>query len=193
MEVKKLRPNQVKQNPHNPRIIKDNSFKKLVQSLKDFPEMADIRPVVVNMDSMILGGNMRYKAMLEAGWTEIPVIKVDLPEEKQREFIIKDNVSGGEWDWDLLANEWEQKKLNEWGIETPEDWDDGKEIIEDEAPEVGDEPPVSKLGEVYRLGRHRLMCGDSTKIEDAEKLMDGQKADMVFTDPPYGMNYSGIL
>jgi len=98
---------EVKPNPQNPRVIKDDKFKKLVQSLKDFPEMAEVREVVVNTDHMILGGNMRYKAMVEAGWTEIPVKVVDWSEDKQREFIIKDNVSGGEWDWDVLANEWD--------------------------------------------------------------------------------------
>lgn len=109
---------EVKNNPNNPRLIKDDKFKKLVQSIKDFPEMLNIRPIVVNEHMIILGGNMRYKACLEAGLKEVPIIKVDsLTEEKQREFIIKDNVSGGEWDWDMLANEWESEELEEWGID----------------------------------------------------------------------------
>ena len=109
---------EVKNNPNNPRLIKDDKFKKLVQSIKDFPEMLNIRPIVVNEHMIILGGNMRYKACLEAGLKEVPVIKVDsLSAEKQREFIIKDNVSGGEWDWDMLANEWESEELEEWGID----------------------------------------------------------------------------
>lgn len=111
---------EVKNNPNNPRLIKDDKFKKLVQSIKDFPEMLNIRPIVVNEDMVILGGNMRYKACLEAGLKEVPIIKVDgLTEEKQREFIIKDNVSGGEWDWDMLANEWESEQLEEWGLDVP--------------------------------------------------------------------------
>jgi ParB-like chromosome segregation protein Spo0J len=109
---------EVKLNPNNPRLIKDDKFKKLVQSIKDFPEMLDIRPIVVNQDMVILGGNMRFKACKEAGLKEIPVIVADnLTEEQQREFLIKDNVSGGEWDWDLLANEWDAEQLNDWGLE----------------------------------------------------------------------------
>lgn len=179
----------IKPNESNPRLIRDEKFKLLVQSLKDFPEMADVRPIVVNKDHVILGGNMRYKAMLEAGWKEAPVTIVDWPEEKQREFIIKDNVSGGEWDWEMLANEWDSQQLLDWGMDLPSDFAQ-PEVEEDEAPEVSDEPAISELGKVYQLGRHRLMCGDSTKIEDVEKLMNGQKADMVFTDPPYGVSYS---
>ena len=107
----------VKLNPNNPRIIKDDKFKKLVQSIKDFPEMLNIRPIVVNQDMIILGGNMRYKACKEAGLKEIPVIITDLSEEKQREFLIKDNTSGGEWDWEVLANEWNSEELEAWGLD----------------------------------------------------------------------------
>ena len=109
---------EIKLNPNNPRLIKDDKFKKLVQSIKDFPEMLDIRPIVVNSDMIILGGNMRFKACKEAGLKEVPIIVADnLTEEQQREFLIKDNTSGGEWDWDLLANEWDSEQLNEWGLE----------------------------------------------------------------------------
>lgn len=182
---------QIKPNPNNPRIIKDDKFKKLVDSLKDFPEMAEVRPVVVNKDMVILGGNMRFKAAKEAGWKEIPVTIVDWSEEKQRQFIIKDNVSGGEWDWDTLANEWDAEELDKWGLDTPDGWNEDAEIEEDEAPEVSDEEPVSKLGEIYQLGRHRVMCGDSTDKANVELLMNGVRADMVFTDPPYGVEYTG--
>ena len=116
----KLKISEVKLNPDNPRTIKDANFKRLVQSIKDFPEMADVREVVVNKDYVILGGNMRFQAMKEAGWKEIPVKVVDWPEDKQREFVIKDNVSGGDWDWDLLANEWDSDLLFEWGVELPD-------------------------------------------------------------------------
>ena len=107
----------VKLNPNNPRLIKDDKFKKLVQSIKDFPEMLNIRPIVVNQDMIILGGNMRYKACKEAGLKEIPIIITDLTEEQQREFLIKDNTSGGEWDWDMLANEWKAEELEAWGLD----------------------------------------------------------------------------
>ena len=119
MAVQLLKINEVKSNPNNPRIIKDEKFAKLVQSLKDFPEMADVRPIVVNLDFVVLGGNMRLKAMKEAGWKEVPVQVVDWPEEKQREFIIKDNVGFGEWEWEMLANEWEAEDLEKWGLDIP--------------------------------------------------------------------------
>ena len=115
MELKKI--SDVKLNPNNPRLIKDDKFKKLVQSIKDFPEMLSIRPIVVNQDMIILGGNMRFRACKEAGIKEIPVIVTDLSEDKQREFLIKDNTSGGEWDWDVLANEWDAEELADWGLD----------------------------------------------------------------------------
>lgn len=182
----KLKPSDIKPNPNNPRIIKDEQFQKLVKSLKEFPEMAEVREVVVNKDHVILGGNMRYRAMVEAGWKEIPVKVVDWSEDKQREFIIKDNVSGGEWDWDTLANEWSDLPLDEWGLDLP--FTDPEEVEEDEAPEIDTGGAASSvLGTVYQLGRHRVMCGDSTDKANVDLLMDGDKADMVFTDPPYGM------
>jgi hypothetical protein len=109
--------NKVIPNSDNPRYIKEEKFKKLVQSLKDFPEMANARPIVVNKEMVALGGNMRLKAMQEAGWTEVPVKIVDWSEEKQREFIIKDNVGFGEWDWDELANTWDAEELKDWGLD----------------------------------------------------------------------------
>jgi hypothetical protein len=121
MKAIKTKLSEVKLNPNNPRLIKDDNFKKLVQSIKDFPEMLEIRPIVVNADMVILGGNMRFKACKEAGLKEVPIIVADnLTEEQQREFLIKDNVSGGEWDWSLL-NEWDSEQLEDWGLEVPLD------------------------------------------------------------------------
>ena len=109
--------NTVKINPNNPRLVKDDKFKKLVNSIKTFPEMLKIRPIVVNNDMIVLGGNMRLKACKEAGLKEVHIIKADtLTEEQQREFIIKDNVGFGEWDWDLIANQWDAEQLEEWGL-----------------------------------------------------------------------------
>jgi hypothetical protein len=120
MESKLVKISEVKLNPNNPRQIKDDKFKNLIKSIKDFPEMLDIRPIVVNEDMVILGGNMRFRACKEAGLKEVPVIVANnLTEDQQREFLIKDNVSGGEWDWDLLANEWEVEKLGDWGLDIP--------------------------------------------------------------------------
>lgn len=119
MEAKKIKISEIKLNPNNPRLIKDDKFAKLVKSVKEFPEMLDIRPIVVNSDMIILGGNMRFRACKEAGLKEIPVIIAEgLTEQQQKEFLIKDNVAGGEWDWDMLANEWEAEQLSEWGLET---------------------------------------------------------------------------
>lgn len=110
----------LKSNPNNPRLIKDDKFNKLVKSIKDFPEMLEIRPIVVNAEMIVLGGNMRLKAAKEAGLKEVPIIKADnLTIEQQNEFIIKDNVSGGEWDFDILANEWNVEQLEDWGLDMP--------------------------------------------------------------------------
>jgi hypothetical protein len=118
MKIENVKLSDIKLNPNNPRLIKDDKFKKLVQSIIDFPEMLKIRPIVVNEDMIILGGNMRFKACKELKHKEVSIIKLNgLSAEKQREFLIKDNVSGGEWDWNLLANEWDEIKLTEWGLD----------------------------------------------------------------------------
>jgi len=118
MKTELIKLSSIKSNPNNPRVIKDDKFKKLVQSIQDFPKMLEIRPIVVNDDNIILGGNMRLKACKEAGLKEVPIIKAsDLTEEEQRQFIIKDNIGYGEWDWDMLANEWDNEELNAWGLD----------------------------------------------------------------------------
>lgn len=118
MKTKKVKISEVKLNPNNPRIIKDDKFRKLVKSIEEFPEMLDIRPIVVNADMVVLGGNMRYKACKEAGLKEIPIIIADnLTEEQAKQFIIKDNVSGGEWDWEMLHAEWNIEEVEEWGVD----------------------------------------------------------------------------
>lgn len=107
-------------NENNPRVIKDDKFRKLVQSIKDFPQMLNLRPIVVNDEMVVLGGNMRLRAVQEVGLKEVAIIKAsDLTEEQQKEFIIKDNVGFGEWDWDALANDWNPEELNEWGLDVP--------------------------------------------------------------------------
>jgi hypothetical protein len=139
MKSIKVKITEVKVNPNNPRLIKDDKFKKLVQSIKDFPEMLEIRPIVVNKDMVVLGGNMRFKACKEAGLKEVPIIVAEnLTDEQQKEFIIKDNVSGGEWDWDMLANEWEVEQLTEWGLDLPidqqiDELEEGEEILLEQA------------------------------------------------------------
>lgn len=179
--------NSIKPNDFNPRKIDKAKFSKLVQSIKDFPEMLDKRPIIV-ADGVILGGNMRHKAAIAAGLKEIPIIDAsDWTQEQRDQFIIKDNLSFGEWDWDILANEWDATQLEDWGLDvwTPEEPTEGL-TDPDEVPEAPEEPKT-KLGDLYILGEHRLLCGDSTKAEDVERLMDGATADALVTDPPYGI------
>jgi site-specific DNA-methyltransferase (adenine-specific) len=151
--------------------------------------MLELRPIVIDENNMVLGGNMRLKACLEAGLTDVPVIHANnLSEEKKKEFIVKDNVGYGEWDWDDLANNWDVEELTEWGLDIPNFDAEVLEAQEDNfaAPEGGIETDIV-LGDLFEIGEHRLLCGDSTDSDQVAKLMNGQKADMVFTDPPYGM------
>ena len=123
---KTIKINKLVTNKKNPRIIKDSKFKKLVESIKEFPEMLKLRPIVVDEEMVILGGNMRYKASIEAGLKEVPVkIAKGLTQEQKNQFIIKDNVGFGEWDWDVLANEWENKELKDWGMDV---WQPEEEV-----------------------------------------------------------------
>ena len=120
MNIQKVKISAIKSNPNNPRLIKDDKFHKLVKSIREFPQMLELRPIVVNDEMVILGGNMRHKACIEAGLKEVTIVKAkDLTEEQQKEFIIKDNVGFGEWDWDILANEWNAESLEEWGLDLP--------------------------------------------------------------------------
>lgn len=124
--------NEIKPNPNNPRIIKDIKFKQLVKSIQDFPQMLELRPIVIDENNMVLGGNMRLKACIEAGLKDVPVKQAkDLTEEQKKEFIVKDNVGYGEWDWDDLANNWDAQELTDWGLDIPNfDIIDEKELID---------------------------------------------------------------
>jgi DNA modification methylase len=155
--------------------------------------MANIRPIVCNTDMVILGGNMRFKAMQAAGWKEVPVEVVDWPEDKQAEFVIKDNVSGGEWDWDMLANQWDAEKLEAWGLDLPP-MDALELAAEEDDYEMPDQIETDiVLGDLFEIGEHRLLCGDSTDSDQVAKLMNGQKANMSFTSPPYNAGKSESL
>ena len=112
--------NEIKPNPNNPRIIKDHKFKQLVKSIQDFPQMLELRPIVIDENNMVLGGNMRLKACIQAGLTDVPVIHANnLSEAQKKEFIVKDNIGYGEWEWDALANEWNIEDLDNWGLDIP--------------------------------------------------------------------------
>ena len=185
----------IKPNPSNPRIIKDERFERLKQSITDFPQMMELRPMIVDESMTLLGGNMRFKALQDLGYKEIPdnwIKKAsELTEEQKKEFIIKDNVGFGEWEWEQLANEWDVEQLTEWGLDIPDYAIAQPEAIEDdyEIPDTIETDIV--LGDLYEIGEHRLLCGDSTDSDAVERLMDGKKADIMVTDPPYNVAYEG--
>jgi len=190
---------QVKPNPKNPRTIRDDKFQKLVKSIQDFPQMLEKRPLVCFTDTdgkyVVLGGNMRLKASKEVGLKELPIILADdWTEEQKAEFLIKDNVGFGEWDWNQLTSEWDTDKLDQWGLDIPvfeEPVHLEAEEDEFDVPEGGIETDIV-LGDLFEIGEHRLLCGDSTDSDAVAKLMNGEKADMLFTDPPYGVDYEGV-
>jgi len=227
-----LKLNKIKPNPANPRIIRDEQFKKLKASLIEFPQMLEKRPIAVTRDGngyVALGGNQRLRAMLdiqaEIGDADfekrhkvqpaemetllsyfakgVPVVDcTELTPAQQKRFIIADNIPFGEWDWEALANEWDVEELQDWGMQVPNLAFDGQEGEEEQKSaeeddfEVPDEIETDiVLGDLFEIGPHRLLCGDSTKEEDVSRLMNGQKADMGFNDPPYGMKKEkvGIL
>lgn len=186
----------LKANPTNPRILRDDKFAKLKKSIQEFPDMLNKRPIVAVTDTdgrlMVLGGNMRLRACQDLKMKEVPVILADeWTEEQRREFIIKDNVGFGEWDWDALANGWDTDQLQDWGMDLPVDF--GAETNEgltdpDEVPEVP-ETPVTVLGDVWVMGKHRIVCGDSTSADTVAKCLNGVKPHLMVTDPPYGVEY----
>jgi len=179
-------------NPDNPRVIRDDKFRKLVQSIRDFPAMLALRPIVVNADGVVLGGNMRLRACKDAGLKEVPVVYADtLTPEQQREFVVKDNVGFGDWDWEALANEWDTTQLDAWGLDVPEVQVEPTTGLTD-ADDVPEPPkqPITKLGDRIVLGRHTLVCGDSTDVHVVSFLFGGQTADLCFTSPPYALGKS---
>lgn len=158
--TKRVKIGEIKPNPNNPRLIKDEKFKSLVKSIQDFPEMLDLRPIVVNADMIILGGNMRFKACKEAGLKEVPVaIAKGLTPEQEREFTIRDNVSGGDWDWEMLAQEWNADELEEWGLDLPKELDSEIDDLSD------------KLTEKYLI---EIECEDQTRQEQVYNKLIGE-------------------
>jgi len=188
--IKKVNIAAIKPNEENPRFITDAKFKKLVKSIKEFPEMLETRPLVVDENMVVLGGNMRLKALKSSGVFEVPIHQVTGWSKKQKqEFIIKDNVGYGEWDYDILANEWSVDSLIDWGLDLPPMFDEPEpEATDDDYTEPDNMQVDVVLGDLIEIGGHRLLCGDSTDSDQVAKLMNGKKADMVFTDPPYGIN-----
>jgi ParB-like chromosome segregation protein Spo0J len=177
MTPKRVKITEIKVNPSNPRTIKDEKFKKLVKSIQDFPEMSEIRPIVVNKDMVILGGNMRFKAMKDAGWKDVPVIVADnLTPEQEREFLIKDNTSGGEWDWEMLAMDWDSSQLEEWGMELPnvQDFSDKNEEIDIDNLESDMTIKLTYTEEEYNIVKEQLSRIASTPEQAVWKLLGNE-------------------
>lgn len=183
------------EHPDNPRKISAEKLADLKRSIQSIPEMLYKRPLVVVTHGegyRVLGGNQRLRALRELGYEAVPVMLADeLTEEQQREFIVKDNVAFGEWDWDALANQWDADALVGWGMELPVDFSNpsGEGLTDPEEIPEAPANPVSRLGDVWVMGNHRLVCGDSTSPDVVAKCLNGVKPHLMVTDPPYGVNY----
>lgn len=197
MEIIKLNINEVIPYPDNPRK-NDNAVDAVAESIK---QCGYCSPIVIDEGNVILAGHTRLKALKKLKWKEVECVrKTGLTEEQKKKYRILDNKTNefAEWDFDLLEEEIDGLDFDgfDFGFDMSA-FEEPQEIVEDEPPEVDeDSEPITQLGDIWQLGRHRLMCGDSTDKTTVERLMDGKKADMVFTDPPYGMNldtdYSGM-
>jgi DNA modification methylase len=189
MKIERILINKLKPATYNPRQITKKQYNDLKESIDRF---GLVDPIIINKNgNIVIGGHQRLKICKELKYKYVDCVVLDLNKEQERELNIRLNKSGGEWDMDILANEFDIEELKEWGFKDIEFGFNIDKITEgntedDHIPEVKESRV--KLGDVWELGNHRLMCGDSTKESDVEKLMNGQKADMVFTDPPYGMN-----
>jgi DNA modification methylase len=185
----------LKLNPKNPRRISKDEKERLKDKILNFPKMLEKRPIVYDENFIVLGRNQRLTVVRElvkegfelkkeyfsscAGWTN----------EEKRKFIILDNISDGDWDYELIRKEWSDLPLQDWGIDQKK-WDNG-ETEQDEPPKVLSGTAKSILGEIYQLGEHRVMCGSATDAANMKDLLGGGRADMVFTDPPYNVDYTG--
>ena len=189
IEIKKL--TELKPAPYNPRQSNAEQEKQLKSSLEKF---GVVEPIIFNKQTgYIVGGHFRIRELKKLGYKEIECVIVDLNEADEKELNIRLNANTGSWDWDELANNWDSELLSDWGLEIPGFEPKILEAEEDDfnAPEGGIETDIV-LGDLFEIGEHRLLCGDSTDSDSVAKLMNGQKADMVFTDPPYGVDYEGI-
>lgn len=201
MELSELTPNkgQIPGVPKNPRFIKDEKYRQLIKSLEADPDFLGVREIVVfpyDGKKIIVGGTMRYHALKELGYVDsiVKVLRPDTPADKIRRFILKDNAAFGEYDWEALANEWDASEVVDCGIDVPEldkvKTDD--EAEEDDYDVAGNLPKKAKarVGDIYRLGNHRLICGDCTDPEVLSILIGEGKVDLLLTDPPYNVDYS---
>jgi len=187
---KKIPLSSIRPNPDNPRVVRDAKFKKLCQSIREFPDMMFKRPIVT-AGGVVLGGNMRLEALKKLGYTEIPagwvVSADDWTEEQRRRFVIADNVQFGEWDMDKLANEWDTEKLIDWGLSESDmgGFGLGNDVEEGNFDAKPPKEPVCKTGDLWIMGEHRLLCGDSTNVNHIEKVINKNHIDRIVFDPPY--------
>ena len=181
---------------YNPRELTKDQHKQLTDSINRF---GLVDPLIINTHkdraNILVGGHQRLKIAKELGFKDVPCVEVDLTLDKEKELNVRLNKNTGQWDWDSLANYFDAGELLEWGFTEDElQFSEPEEIQgltdDDDVPEV--EEAITKQGDLWILGEHRLLCGDATKKEDVERLMDGQKADVIFTDPPYGINYQDL-
>lgn len=185
--------------PKNPRVIRDQKFRLLKKSIEEDPEMLGLREILLypyQGKNIIIGGNMRYQALKDLGYTTaiVKFLPAEFTPEKLRAIVIKDNSGFGEWDWDALADEWEAAQLVDWGLDVP---DIGKIKAEEEAEEDDynpsddlEDPAKTREGDIYALGRHRLICGDSTDPQIIDILCGSTVVDLYLTDPPYNVDYA---
>lgn len=203
---------EVKLNDDNPRYIKDEKFQKLLNSIDDLSSMMQMREIMVDENMVAIGGNMRLRACIRLGWTEVPIkiytrelAEEDIKKRKAKgsnvtyedlcaEMIIKDNVAYGEWDWEIVGNNYDQDDLVDWGLDVP----DVTSTTHKEAEEDDYEPTAYDkiktdivLGDIFEIGPHKLICGDSTQTDTYAALFQDKLADLVVTDPPYNVNYEG--
>lgn len=190
-------------NPINPRTLKDKAFKELKISLEKDPHFLKARPIIVSMaqgrEGTVIAGNMRLEACKALGWKIVPIIEVrDATEEQEKEWMVKDNLHKGEWDFEALANNFDLNFLKGMGFDErglakvqSKSGDDDEDFDFDGATEKADSDPVSNRGDLFQLGEHRLLCGDSTDVASYAKLFGKEKASLVFTDPPYNIGYEG--
>lgn len=187
MNISSLKPNE-----KNPRLIKDDKFEKLCQSIKRNSSFLNLRPIIYDKDMIVVAGNMRYRALLHLGFSEIPDewtrSAENLSTEELREFLIVDNVSYGEWNWDILSTEYDLTELENWGVDVP-DFVSAEEVIQDEFDATLPETPITQAGDIYELNQHRFQCGDSTNAEVVERTLNGASPILMITDPPYGVKY----
>ena len=181
---------------YNPRQLTKDQYTQLKDSINRF---GLVDPLIVNKNkdrkNILVGGHQRLRIAKEIGLESIPCVEIDLSYDQEKELNIRLNKNVGEWDYDALANHFDVGELTEWGFSNDElqfyeDEPTAGLIDDDEIPEV--EEPLTQAGDLWILGEHRLLCGDATKKEDVDLLMDGKKADMVFTDPPYGIDYQDL-